>query len=163
MRALGGLSVYPYMALPGLRAAANPDSKRTDLHTVAHESGRVETSISVDLSDSPNFIRFTVTGDWPTAEEQRQLRDSLSVRGDLNARTRALIDLRELTPGGPADPVASAKEGLITRVQAYLVATSEQHHFARQCRIAAGAGRVVEIFIEERAALEWLWNAEPDF
>ena len=163
MRALGGLSVYPYMALRGRQAAGSPDSKRTDFRAVAHESGRSETTISVDRTDSPNFLRFTVTGDWPTPEEQRQLRDALSVSGDLTARTRALIDLRELTPGGPADPVASAKEGLITRVQAYLVATSEQHHFARQCRIAAGAGRVVEIFIEERAALEWLWNAEPDF
>jgi hypothetical protein len=151
------------MALPGMQAAANPGSKRTQFLAVAHESGRSDTTISVDLSDSPNFLRFTVTGDWPTPEQQRQLRDSLSASGELTARTRALIDLRELTPGGPADPVASAKEGLISRVQAYLVATSEQHHFARQCRIAAGAGRVVEIFIEERAALEWLWNAEPDF
>ncbi len=146
-----------------MQAAAKPVSKRTEFRTVAHESGRPDTSIGVDLSDSPNFIRFTVTGEWPAPEQQRQLRDSLSLTGDLTSRTRALIDLRELTPGGLVDPVASAKEGLITRVQAYLVATSEQHHFARQCRIAAGPGRVLEIFIEERAALEWLWNAEPDF
>ena len=146
-----------------MKTAATPVPKRTEFRTAAHESGRSETTIGVDLSDSPNFIRFTVTGEWPTPEQQRQLRDSLRMTGDLTAQTRALIDLRELAPSGPGDPVASAKEGLITRVQAYLVATSEQHHFARQCRIAAGPGRVLEIFIEERAALEWLWNADADY
>jgi len=151
------------MALPGMPPAANRVPKRTEFRAAAHDSGRPDTTIGVDLSDSPNFIRLTVTGEWPTPEQQRQLRDSLSLSGDLTARTRALIDLRELAPSGPGDPVAAAKEGLITRVQAYLVATSEQHHFARQCRIAAGPGRVLEIFIEERAALEWLWNAEPDY
>ena len=146
-----------------MQAAATPVPKRTDFLTAAHETGRSEATIGVDLSDSPNFIRFTVTGEWPTPDQQRQLHDSLRAAGELTARTRALIDLRELAPSGPVDPMAAAKEGLITRVQAYLVATSEQHHFARQCRIAAGPGRVLEIFIEERAALEWLWNAEPDY
>jgi len=136
--------------------------KRTDFLTVAL-AGRSETTIGVDLSDSPNVIRFTVAGDWPTPEQQRELRDSLSAAGEFTPATRTLIDLRALVPSGTGDPVASAKEGLITRVQAYLVATSEQHHFARQCRIAAGSGRVLEIFIEERAALEWLWNADPDY
>jgi len=151
------------MALHFTQDAPTPVPKRTEFLTVAYESGRSESTIAVDLSDSPNFIRFTVTGEWPTPEQQRQLRESLSAAGELMAATRALIDLRELVPSGTGDPVASAKEGLITRVQAYLVATSEQHHFARQCRIAAGPGRVLEIFIEERAALEWLWNADPDY
>ena len=117
----------------------------------------------MDLGDSPNFIRVALAGEWPMPEEQRHLRESLRASGELTAATRALIDLRELVPVGPGDLMASAKEGVITRVQAYLVATAEQHHFARQCRIAAGPGRVVEIFIEERAALEWLWNADADY
>ena len=129
----------------------------------AQESGRPGTTIGVDLGDSPNFIRLTLTDEWPTPEDQRELRESLSAAGELTAVTRALIDLRELAPLGPGARYASAKEGVIARVQAYLVATAEQHHFARQCRIAAGPGRIVEIFIEERAALEWLWNADADF
>ena len=150
------------MALQAVKAA-DPVSKRTHFLTVAQEAGRSETAIGVDLSDSPNFIRFTLTGGWPTLEQQRQLRESLSATGELKAETRALIDLRELAALGPVDPVTAAKDGLITRVQAYLVATSEQHHFARQCRIASGPGRVLEIFIEERAAVEWLWNADPAY
>jgi len=146
-----------------MKAAADRVPKRTHFLTVAQEAGRSETAIGVDLSDSPNFIRFTLTGEWPTSEQQRQLRESLSATGELTADTRALVDLRELAALGPVDPVTSAKDGLITRVQAYLVATSEQHHFARQCRIASGPGRVLEIFIEERAALEWLWNADPAY
>jgi hypothetical protein len=151
------------MALHFTQDAATPAPKRTEFLTVAYESGRSESTIGVDLSDSPNFIRFTVTGEWPASEQQRQLRESLTAAGELTAATRALIDLRELVPLGPVDPMAAVKEGLVTRVQAYLVATYEQHHFARQCRIAAGPGRVLEIFIEERAALEWLWNADPDY
>lgn len=150
------------MALQAIKAA-DPVSKRTRFLTVAQEAGQSETAIGVDLSDSPNFIRFTLTGGWPTLEQQRQLRESLSATGELKAETRALIDLRELASLGPVDPVTSAKGGLITRVQAYLVATAEQHHFARQCRIASGPGRVLEIFIEERAAVEWLWNADPAY
>ena len=73
------------MALPGMQAAANPVPKRTEFLTVAHESGRPDTTIGVDLSDSPNFIRFTLTGEWPTPEQQRQLRDSLSATGELTA------------------------------------------------------------------------------
>jgi hypothetical protein len=151
------------MAFPAMQAAANPVSKRTQFLKVAHESERSGTTIGVDVSDSPHFVRLTFDGDWPTPDQQRQLRESLSATGELTADTRALIDLRELAPLSPGAPVASAKEGVITRVQAYLVATSEQHHFARQCRIAAGPGRVLEIFIEERAALEWLWNADRGY
>ena len=146
-----------------MKAAADRVSKRTHFLTVAQEPGRAEATIGVDLSDSPNFIRFKLTGEWPTAEQQRQLRESLSATGELTANTRALIDLRELAALDTVDPVASARDGLSTRIQAYLVATSEQHHFARQCRIVFGPARALEIFIEERAALEWLWNADPDY
>jgi len=146
-----------------MKTAADTASKRTRFLTVAQEAGRSEAAIGVDLSDSPNFIRFTLTGEWPTSEQQRELRESLSATGELTADTRALIDLRDLAAVGPADPVASAKDGLVTKVQAFLVATSEQHHFARRCRIASGPGRVLEIFIEERAALEWLWNADAAY
>ena len=152
------------MALCWIQADPNPLPKGTQFPGVAQEEGLGATTIDVDRSDSPNFIRLTLTGEWPAPDEQRQLRESLGASGELTADTRALIDLRELAPpSGPFDAAASAKEGVIARVQAYLVATSDQHHFARQCRITAGPGRVVEIFIEERAALEWLWNAEPDF
>jgi len=150
------------MALPALKVA-DPVSKRTRFLTVAQAPGRSESTIRVDLSDSPNFIRFTLIGEWPTVEQQRQVRESLNASGELTAKTRALIDLRELAAVGPVDPVTSARDGLITKVQAYLVATSEQHQFARRCRIAAGPGRVLEIFIEERAALEWLWNADAAY
>ena len=146
-----------------MKAAAAPVLKRTRFLTVAQEPGRLETAIGVDLSDSPNFIRFTLTGEWPTSEQQRQLRESLSASGELTADTRALIDLRELVVLGQVDPVVSAKDGLVTRVQAFLVATAEQHYFARRCRIASGPSRVLEIFLEERAAVEWLWNADPAY
>ena len=151
------------MGLRSIKVATHPVSKRTRFLTVAQEPGRSATTIGVDLSDSPNFIRFTLTGEWPTSEQQRQLRESLNATGELTADTRALIDLRELAAVGPVDPVTAAKDGVITKVQAYLVATAEQHQFARRCRIASGPGRVLEIFIEERAALEWLWNADSAY
>jgi hypothetical protein len=43
------------------------------------------------------------------------------------------------------------------------VATFEQHQLARQIRQAAPSGTTIEIFLDEKEALQWLWNSDPDW
>lgn len=119
--------------------------------------------LDVDLTESPQFIRFTLSGEWPILKAQREaIPETLVANGKMTRATRALIDLRQIE-SGVADAPGSARHTLIARVQAFLVATFEQHQLARQIRNTAPAGTTIEIFLDEKEALQWLWNADPDW
>ena len=119
--------------------------------------------LDVDLTESPRFIRFTLSGEWPILKAQREaIPETLVANGKMTRATRALIDLRQIESGA-ADTHAPARHTLIARVQAFLVATFEQHQLARQIRNAAPGGTTIEIFLDEKEALQWLWNSDPDW
>ena len=119
--------------------------------------------LDVDLTESPRFIRFTLSGEWPVLNAQREeIRETLIANGKLTTATRLLIDLRQVE-SGTAETIVSSRRPLIARVQAFLVATLEQHQLARQIRNAAPGGPTIEIFLDEKEALQWLWNADPDW
>jgi hypothetical protein len=119
--------------------------------------------LDVDLTESPRFIRFTLSGEWPILKAQRvAIPEALVANGKMTRATRALIDLRQIESAAAETPVP-ARHTLIARVQAFLVATLEQHQLARQIRNAAPGGTTIEIFLDEKEALQWLWNADPDW
>jgi hypothetical protein len=130
---------------------------------ISREHSRGGQGLDVDLSESPRFIRFTLSGEWPILTAQREaIPETLVAKGKMTRATRALIDLRQIESGAADTPVP-ARHALIARVQAFLVATFEQHQLARQIRHAAPSGTTIEIFLDEKEALQWLWNSDPDW
>jgi len=124
--------------------------------------------LSADTSDSPRFLRITVTGEWPSFEERAAFRRVLKTDGLLKPDTRTLIDLRGLTTlpaHGDVDAIVSEarSDGGLKRLHAYIVASVDQIVLARMLKPSAGVGTVVEIFKDAQEAETWLWNAEPDW
>ena len=124
--------------------------------------------LHADTSDSPRFLRITVSGEWPSYDERAAFRKGLITDGLLKPDTLTLIDLRGLTTlpaHGDVDAIVSAarREGGLTRLHAYIVTTVDQIVLARMLKQSAGAGTVVEIFKDAKEAETWLWNAEPDW
>ena len=121
--------------------------------------------IAIDTSDAPSFIRFTLSGAWPTHEQQRELRLQLIDAGQLTPHTRAMIDLRDVIElPAYTEPnsilAAAAKGGALPRLRAYLVGSAVQYGLARQFKFAAGPAAQIGIFTNEQEALEWLWNTD---
>lgn len=115
------------------------------------------TGIDVDTSDAPRFVRITL-GQWPSLERQRAIRDQLVLAGRLTPESRLLCDMRQVTAIDDGASIAALTDGPIARTQAYLVSTVDQHQLARRCKHIV-RGSLVEIFLDEREALLWLWNA----
>ncbi|HEX6163664.1 MAG TPA: hypothetical protein VFZ31_09880 [Vicinamibacterales bacterium] len=124
--------------------------------------------LSADTSDAPRFIRITVTGEWPSFDERQTFRRQLITDRHIQPDTRALIDLRGLTTlpaHGDVDAIVAAarRDGGLTRLHAYVVATVDQIVLARMLKQSAGPGTIVEIFKDPQEAETWIWNAEPDW
>jgi hypothetical protein len=119
--------------------------------------------IAVDSREAPHFVRFNIVGAWPSAEEHIAVRKALVDSGSLTRQTRVLIDVREVTSPGDEHSFAQGSAGMVTRVQACLVASPMQAQLARLYRLAVGAKTMVQIFDNERDATEWLWNADPEW
>jgi hypothetical protein len=130
-----------------LQAISAQDSPGVSAHT----------GIDVDTSDAPRFVRITL-GQWPSLERQRAIRDRLVLAGRLTPESRLLCDLRHLTAIDDGASLAALTDGPIARVQAYLVSSVDQHQLARRYKHSV-RGSMVEIFLDEREALLWLWNA----
>jgi len=124
--------------------------------------------LHADTSDSPRFLRITVTGEWPSFEDRAAFRRVLMTDGLLQPDTRTLIDLRGLTTlpaHGDVDAIVSQarRDGGLTRLHAYIVSTVDQVVLARMLKHSASPCTVVEIFKDAHEAETWLWNAEPDW
>src|SRR6188508_2634702 len=107
--------------------------------------------IDVDTSEAPSFIRITLRGEWPTIEEQGQVRRQLIENGQLTAETRALIDLRDVaTTAGYSDVeqmiAAAMKAGGLPLCRAYLVGSAVQFGLVRQMKALAPSPVELEIF-----------------
>jgi hypothetical protein len=119
--------------------------------------------IDVDLSEAPQFLRFTITGEWPSLASQQESRNALLSTQQLTAQSRILVDLRGLRSIAELPSFVAFTDGSVSRVQAYLVASPEQHRLARLYKTAFSTTTHVEIFADEQAALEWVWNANPNW
>lgn len=122
--------------------------------------------IVVDTSEAPSFIRITLHGDWPTIDEQREVRQRLLAAGQLTETTRALIDFRQLASTVPYTEVekiiaAAVKDGAMPFHRAYLVGSAVQYGLVRQMKAVSPRSLVtLEIFTDEQEAMMWLWNNE---
>ncbi|MBY0493605.1 MAG: hypothetical protein K2Y23_05280 [Cyanobacteria bacterium] len=119
-------------------------------------------AIEVDSSDAPSFLRFTFNGEWPSLDDQRAIRDHLVSSGLLTWASRVLVDVRGITSASDTAAFATLTDGPVARVQAYLVSSPVQHQLARKFRQATFSA-IAEIFVDEKDAVEWLWNADPDY
>jgi hypothetical protein len=119
--------------------------------------------MSVDVQQAPRFIRYTVTGEWPTIAEHREIRRGLIAQGLLTTATRGLFDIR-MAASTPSytevgDIVTAAKdEGSLPLLRAYLVGTAVQHGLVRQMQALAPPSVVLDVFTDEREAMAWLWR-----
>jgi hypothetical protein len=119
--------------------------------------------IVLDTTEAPTFIRITLHGDWPTLDEQRQVRQQLMAAGELTAETRALIDFRQLaTTAGYSEVeqiiAAAMKDGGWPLFRAYVVGSAVQFGLVRQMKALAPPMVELEIFTSEEEAHVWLWR-----
>jgi hypothetical protein len=122
---------------------------------------RAAMPIAIDTSEAPTFLRLTVAGCWPRSEDHRSLRARLQAAGQLTPHTRAVIDLRSVEDSPDTQAViATARDGFLPFMRAYLVGSAIQYSIARQFKAIAGAPAQIGIFTDEREALLWLWNAD---
>lgn len=121
--------------------------------------------IDVDTAEAPTFIRITLRGEWPTLDEQRDVRQQLMKTGQLTAATRALIDFRELSSTANYTDVekiiqSAMKDGGWPLFRAYVVGSAVQFGLVRQMKALAPATVELEIFTSEEEAHVWLWRGE---
>ena len=121
--------------------------------------------IEVDASEAPGFIRFTLRGEWPTLDEQRDVRMRLMNAGQLTGKTRALIDFRALSSTAQYSDVerivqSAMKDGGWPLHRAYVVGSAVQFGLVRQMKSLAPATVELEIFTNEEEAHVWLWRNE---
>lgn len=123
--------------------------------------------LHADTKEAPAFLKIAIEGDWPSTDERSTFREHLIESGLLRPETRLLVDLRGLTSlpahGDIGAIVAdSRRSGGLTRLFAYVVKSADQIVLARTLKQFA-QGSIVEIFHDEQAATEWLWNAHDDY
>ena len=123
--------------------------------------------LHADTKEAPAFLKIAIEGNWPSSDERSTFREHLIESGLLRPETRLLVDLRGLTSlpahGDIGAIVAdSRRSGGLTRLFAYVVQSADQIVLARTLKQFA-QGSIVEIFNDERAATEWLWNAHDDY
>jgi hypothetical protein len=119
--------------------------------------------IAIDTSEAPSFIRITVTGEWPTLEEQRDARQRAIDHGHLTADTRALIDFRGLSSTVPYTEVAkiiesAMKAGGWPLFRAYVVGSAVQFGLVRHLKALAPPHVEIEVFTDEQEAQVWVWR-----
>lgn len=123
--------------------------------------------IAVDTSEAPEFLRITLHGNWPTIDEQREVRQRLIASGQLTESTRALIDFRLLASTVAYTEVAkivaaAIQDGGLPFHRAYLVGSAVQYGLVRQMKSIAPPHIALEIFTDEQEALMWLWRSKKD-
>jgi hypothetical protein len=123
--------------------------------------------LHADTKEAPAFLRITIEGDWPSGDERATFRKQLVESGLLRPETRLLVDLRGLTSMPAHGDIGaivsdSRRAGALTRLFAYVVRSVDQIVLARTLKQFA-QGSIVEIFQDEQAATEWLWNAHDDY
>jgi len=121
--------------------------------------------IDVETSEAPTFIRITLRGEWPTLDEQRDVRQRLIKAGQLTAATRALIDFRDLSSTANYTEVekiiqSAMKDGGWPLFRAYVVGSAVQFGLVRQMKALAPKHVELEIFTNEEEAHVWLWRNE---
>lgn len=117
--------------------------------------------IDVDTSQAPDFVRWTVTGPWPSIAEMRTVREQLIAAAQLTTATRGVFDIRHVENIPSYTEVtsmieAAKKSGGLPLARAYLVASAEQFGIVRQMKSLAPPGIQVEIFFNEAEAWAWL-------
>ena len=119
--------------------------------------------VTVLVDEAPDFLRFNLTGAWPSVEEQCRLRQRLLANGQLTSATRALYDLRDLTrmpslSDIEANVALARSTGGWPAKRAYLVKHGVQYRVARQMQTLEFPGVDVQLFTDEDLAIEWLWT-----
>ena len=119
--------------------------------------------IEVDTAEAPRFLRYRYYGDFPSVEEQAQMRNKLIASRLLTADTIALMDAREVTNIPDDDylarTVASALEkGGWPRRRAYLIDPERHLHMIRQFQDLAMRTVTTAAFSDEQEALDWLFQ-----
>jgi hypothetical protein len=122
--------------------------------------------IAVDTSEAPSFLRITLTGEWPTLDQQREVRQRLLATGELTSTTRALLDFRNLTSTAPYTEVekiieSAMKDGGWPLFRAYVVGSAVQFGLVRQMKAVAPSHVEIEVFTDEQEAHVWLWRNAP--
>jgi len=119
----------------------------------------------VDSNEAPAFLRFTISGAWPSIEDQQALRQGLIDRGLLTSESRALIDIRDITALPSAADLRSGVEaarlqGGAPSRRAYLVLRGVQFGLIRMMQVIA-EDPAAEVFTTEEEALRWLHSDDP--
>ena len=120
--------------------------------------------IEVDTSDAPQFVRWTITGDWPSVAEVRSVREQLIAKAQLTEATRGLLDIRFVKNIPSYSDVttmiqAAMKAGGLPLYRAYVVGSAEQFGIVRQMKALAPSSIQIEIFFNDADALMWLHNS----
>lgn len=119
-------------------------------------------SISVVTEEAPAFLMFTISGKWPTVQEQKGLRRQLVERGQLSPQTRTVIDIRTIDPLPRFDDVEAAMlaaehdEEIMPKRLALLVRPGALFGIGRMLQSMSPPGVALELFEDEAAARDWL-------
>ena len=119
--------------------------------------------IDVKFDEDRRLIHVTVTGTWPTLPEIVAERSRLIMAGYIRPGVVELVDTRGVTKGIPN----------LSQMQAILHAISkppDKRAVVVGSNLQLNAGKLAEVldpkglkvFLDEAAALAWLFAAEPD-
>lgn len=118
--------------------------------------------ISIVTQEAPAFLMVTMSGKWPTVQEQKGLRRQLVERGHLAPETRTLVDIRTVDPLPRFEDVDAAMvaaehdEGTLPKRIAFLVRPGAHFGVGRMLQSLAPPGVAMELFEDEAAARDWL-------
>lgn len=116
--------------------------------------------LTVDTSYAPQLLIYRLT-EWPSPEEQNQVRARLLVDGLLDEYSCVLVDLRSVRDLPKED---NTKRAIPTSVErrrplrtAYVIATADQSAFLDRLQHLAPPYRTIQAFFAERAGMMWLF------
>jgi hypothetical protein len=117
--------------------------------------------LTIAYNDQSAFLRVTVTGAWPTAMEQAQVRARLVDHGVLTENTCVLIDLRAVAEAPTPDDIQSAIATAVAQdtalVRRALLVTPQQYGATSAlAELDDYEGAPIKLFKDESAAVRWL-------
>lgn len=118
--------------------------------------------VRVVTTEAPALLTVTLSGVWPSVQEQRAVRRPLIEQGTLSRESKAIVDITGVTGLPRFNEVEAAMMAAETDVAmlpkriALVVRPGANFGIGRMLQSMAPSGLAIELFTDEASARDWL-------
>jgi hypothetical protein len=113
-------------------------------------------------TEAPALLTITLSGDWPSVQEQREARRPLIEQGKMSRESKAIVNITGVTGLPRFNEVEAAMMAAETDVAmlpkriALVVQPGANFGVGRMLQSMAPADLAIELFTDEASARDWL-------